>query len=127
MKFGSVAATIFMGLFALTEVLGATEDSMPIGLSFAEQLVAYAVGGVLGGALGGLLLPLTRWVPGGILVGAIAAVPYFLLHWWFSGAFGLGAALLSAMGIGGLVGGYASHTALEEPHRPHDPSEGPRT
>lgn len=49
------------------------------GVSFWTTLVIYCVGGLLGGAVVGVMLPLVRWVLGAACVGMVATLPIGLV------------------------------------------------
>ncbi len=46
------------------------------GVTYPKVVLTYLVGGVVAGALAGLLAPLARWRLGGVLVGVVAALPF---------------------------------------------------
>lgn len=88
------------------EPFRANEISAPV------AVVAYFFGGVAGGAIVGLLRPLTKWRIGAMFVGVAAAVPLFLglglamygpvSNWGENETFGLVATAV----ILGSLGGY---------------------
>lgn len=74
-----------------------------LGVSLTEVVAIYCLAGVLGGAIGGLLYPLTRWRGGAALLGAFAATPLYvgaallLSADWSTG-------VIAAWIVGGAVG-----------------------
>jgi NhaP-type Na+/H+ or K+/H+ antiporter len=49
-----------------------------LGTSLSQTIALYVIGGIIGGGLFGLLLPLTTYRWGASLVGVCAAVPFYL-------------------------------------------------
>jgi hypothetical protein len=78
--------------------------------SLTQVIVAYVIGAVVGGALVGVLLPITRWAVGAFVLGTAGTLPFFLLVFlliasdapWFPDQVVM--ALIAAMLLGGLLG-----------------------
>jgi hypothetical protein len=70
----SLASLFSLYVFALSIIRGSAPFDRH-GISPAEVIQAYLVGGVVAGALIGLLRPLTRWGWGAALLGLIASIP----------------------------------------------------
>jgi hypothetical protein len=85
-------------------------DLAKLHASLMQVVFAYVAGAVVGGALVGALLPITRWAPGAFLVGTAGTLPFFLMASlliasdapWFPDQ--LVMALIASMLLGGLLG-----------------------
>lgn len=73
--FLAVAFTILGAILALIRALVGPAHGWQAGLSYLSVIGFYLVAGVVGGALVGLLYPLTRWWIGRRVAGIVVAVP----------------------------------------------------
>lgn len=85
--------------------------------SFIEVAALYYGGGLLGGVVVGVAWPLTRWQDGAAVVGALAALPFYL-----GGIFLLGKVhdpvyLITGIALAGLIGGKVGRDSWEPPTR----------
>lgn len=87
-------------------------------VSVSAIVLAYYGGGLIGGAIAGLLWPLVRWRVGATLVGAVVAFFLFLgiiAAMDGTGAFFRSESYLEAAVIGTLVGGVAANLTWRKP------------
>jgi hypothetical protein len=75
-RWGLAFAAVLGIWVAVMYPLGGAKAVNRIGVPFAALIVLYLVGGVAGGALVGVLLPIVRWGWGAIVVGVLAFVPF---------------------------------------------------
>jgi hypothetical protein len=70
---------IFYSVFALIVYLFRGADAFnAYGLTLGSLVAAYALGGLISGAVVGALRPLTRWYAGHIVIGVAATIPAML-------------------------------------------------
>lgn len=75
-----------------------------LGVSLPAVVTLYFLAGIIGGAVVGLLLPLTTWRLGASLVGAVAASPLYVGAGLLLGHSDLVGGLVLAVLVGGGVG-----------------------
>jgi amino acid transporter len=75
-----------------------------LGVTLASTVSLYLIAGVVGGALVGVLLPVTVWRWGAAAVGILAAVPLYVGVAVVLGQSDLLSGLIAAVLVGGVVG-----------------------
>src|SRR6266705_3253432 len=75
--FGAATGGVF-SLLALRAVVLAAVTHTSLGVPTAPLLALCPVCGAIGGVLAALSFPLTRWLGGAFIVGALAMAPYFV-------------------------------------------------
>ena len=79
LTWGSLWGLFLGGLYSLAGsavyVLKGSSAADPGGVSLADIVSTYLLGGMAGGAIVGLLRPLTRWRTGAAVVGVVALTP----------------------------------------------------
>jgi hypothetical protein len=69
--------TVIAGLIVAADRSGRGLEDV-YGITFPQLCGLYIVGGAIGGACFGMLLPLVRWPAGAAVVGALALTPLYL-------------------------------------------------
>jgi hypothetical protein len=75
MRWGAALGLILVAWVLVLVPLGGADALDRLGIHLFQLAFLYLLAGVLGGALVGCLLPLTRWAPGAVLVAVIALFP----------------------------------------------------
>lgn len=74
-RFGLAFAACYCAYVSLLYLVAGSAPFDSYGVTLPTVILVYIVGGVLGGAVVGLLLPLARYKVGATLVGILAAIP----------------------------------------------------
>lgn len=101
---GFLAAAITSAVAALEYIVSGPGVFTSHGLSFLSAIAIYWAGGIVGGLLFGLLLPIATWRWGAAVLGMISMTPLFVLDSLTIGAFDLFSVLFCAAVIGGGAG-----------------------
>lgn len=100
-----VAMAVLLSAWALAVYLfrgpGAFQG---LGTSFTVVVAVNFAAGILGGVIVGLLLPLTVWRWGAVVVGILAAIPFYLAITLASGDNDILFVVIGSVGVGGIVG-----------------------
>lgn len=75
-----------------------------LGISLGSAIGLYFVAGIIGGALLGLLLPLTVWRMGAAFVGIMVAIPLYFGAGILLGDFDFYTGIILSVIVGGIVG-----------------------
>lgn len=94
-----LALTLIAGTLVALDRSGSSLQE-EFGITFFQLFGLYIMGGAVGGACFGMLLPLARWPAGAVLVGVVAATPVY-----FGVAVLLDVPLISMLPAPILVGG----------------------
>jgi hypothetical protein len=81
-----------------------------LGISLGATVSLYLLGGVVGGTICGLLLPLTKYRSGATVLGAITALPVYL-----GAGVLLGGSLSTGVLLAAIVGGAVGYRVWEPP------------
>jgi hypothetical protein len=121
--FGFALATFYSAFVVVLYAIRGNSAFDANGITLLGTVSAYYFGGIVGGVIVGLLLPLATWRWGSVLVGVVAAFPVFL---------GIGIAMYGGPGGWGpndrfglvtaaiLLGGFGGY-AFWEPVRRDEP------
>lgn len=74
------------------------------GITLGKVIALYFIGGIVGGAIVGLLLPLTKWRLGASVVGMVALAPFYIGIALALGHKDIYSGLIAAVAIGGVAG-----------------------
>ena len=100
---GVMVAVLISLVAVMMYVLRGPQMFERLGISLTSTIALYFVGGIIGGSLVGLLLPLATWRWGAVLVGIIAAMPVYLGAGVLLGE-DLSIGIFLAIIVGGVVG-----------------------
>lgn len=123
LRIGLLFGVVFGGGYSLwicfLWVVGGEQALSQHGFGLMEGIAAYFGGGLVGGTIVGLLLPLRKWAWGAVLLGIALCVPMSIgivavsvspdRLWSWSG-------IPLATGIGALIGGVTGWQAWSEDH-----------
>ena len=74
-RYGLAAAVLYSILVSIQYILVGSRSLEGRGVTLLSTIVVYFVGGIAGGALVGVLRPLTRWRLGSAVVGVVVCFP----------------------------------------------------
>jgi hypothetical protein len=100
---GVMVAVLISLVAVMMYVLRGPQMFERLGISLTSTIALYFAGGIIGGSLVGLLLPLATWRWGAVLVGIIAAMPVYLGAGVLLGE-DLSIGIFLAIIVGGVVG-----------------------
>lgn len=119
-RYGCIFAACYCAIALVIFAVGGEQSYRSYGVTFGQTIALYITGGLLGGAVVGLLRPLTKTWLGAAFVGVVAAIP---ISWMGMRAVGVTSRGELLVGVGvlslgwGVIGGLSMHRIFSKRRR----------